>query len=238
MESLPNFGLANATTGFATLFSGMTALLFCALVRRQPPHWERAWWLVVITGVFTVTLHGFGETNPMLLPRWFWSFLDTGSNIVVAWAFAACALADYWPERTRKIGSRAIAALMVIGVVWHFVDRMPSTPRTLLVPLGSWGGFYPGETLLIVLSVTSFLLFFRKRAEIPERARPLLLCVLVIFLVGMLLATASNEQIVWPFLSIHAIWHLVGAFGFVVLWAFEHVVLEERARRAEEPQSG
>jgi hypothetical protein len=24
------------------------------------------YWLIVVTGVFTITLHGFGETNPVL----------------------------------------------------------------------------------------------------------------------------------------------------------------------------
>jgi len=40
MESLPNYGLANTVTGFATLFAGMTCLALCRLVRDQPRHWR------------------------------------------------------------------------------------------------------------------------------------------------------------------------------------------------------
>jgi hypothetical protein len=88
MDTLPAYGLANTLTGFATLFSGALALAFCRWVAPQPPRWQFAYWMIVVTGVFTVTLHGFGETVPGFGPRWFWAFLDTGSNIVVAWALA------------------------------------------------------------------------------------------------------------------------------------------------------
>ena len=87
-QTLPNFGLANTTTGFATLFVGIACLLLCHLVQKQSKAWHFAWWMVVVTGIFTITLHGFGETVQGFGPRWFWAFLDTGSNIVVTWATA------------------------------------------------------------------------------------------------------------------------------------------------------
>jgi hypothetical protein len=125
---------------------------------------------------------------------------------------------------------------MAIGVAWHFVDRLPGTERHYLVPLGAWGGFYPGETWLIALSFVTVVLFYRRRDRIPPRAKPLLRLAVAIFLVGMLLATASNERIVYPFFAMHALWHLVGAFGFIVLWAFNDVrfagpALDDRAGR-------
>jgi hypothetical protein len=43
------------------------------------------------------------------------------------------------------------------------------------------------------------------------------------FLVGLGLASASNQQIGGSFLAYHALWHIVGAFGFVALWAFNEV---------------
>ncbi len=62
---------------------------------------------------------------------------------------------------------------------------------------------------------------------IPQRrgrtSRTLLWLVVAIFLCGLVLATARNDQIVYPFFSIRALWHLVSAFGFVALWAFNHV---------------
>ena len=121
---------------------------------------------------------------------------------------------------------------MVVGVAWHLYDRLPSTERAYLIPLGPWGGFYPGESWLIALSFTVVGLFVARRRDIPARARPLLGAVCAIFLTGMLLATASNDRIVPPFFAMHALWHLVGAFGFVFLWAFNHVACEERAAAA------
>jgi hypothetical protein len=90
------------------------------------------------------------------------------------------------------------------------------------VPLGAWGGFYPGESWLIALSWVVVGLFWARRSEIPLRARPLLVLVVAVFFTGFLLATASNERVVYPFFAMHALWHVVGAFGFVALWAFNH----------------
>lgn len=223
MEELPNFGLANTVTGFSTFFAGVTCVLYSRLVMTQPPRWKFAYWMVVITGVFTVTLHGFGETNPVWGARWFWAFLDTGSNIVVTWAFALAILADFYSRATRRWADPALTLAMLVGVGWHYYDRMPSTERHYMVPFGDWGGFYPGETWLILFSFLVTGLLIANRARIPARAMPLLWIVFVTFLCGMLLATASNDKILFPFLPLHALWHVVSAFGLVTLWAFNHV---------------
>ena len=227
MDDLPAFGLANTITGFATLFSGLTCLGLCWLVRTQPPRWHFAYWTIVVTGVFTVTLHGYGETNPVLGERWFWAFLDTGSNIVVAWAIAWAVLGDGFPDASRARGRAVLTAAMLVGVGWHFYDRLPSTERAYLVPLGDFGGFYPGESWLIAMSWAVVGLFWARRTAIPTRATRILLVVLGLFLAGMLLATARNDVVLYPFLALHALWHLVGAFAFVFLWAFNHVRFAE-----------
>jgi hypothetical protein len=41
--------------------------------------------------------------------------------------------------------------------------------------------------------------------------------------VGVLLTTASNRQVHLRVLAYHACWHLASAFGFTILWAFNHV---------------
>lgn len=105
MQDLPAVGLANTITGFATLFSGIACLVLARAILPHPARWRFAYWTLVVTGVFTVTLHGFGETNPVFGPGWFWAFLDTGSNIVVAWAIALAALGDYYAPQTRRRGS-------------------------------------------------------------------------------------------------------------------------------------
>ncbi len=223
MENLPAFGLANTITGFATLFSGIACLVLARLIHPHPARWRFAYWTIVVTGVFTVTLHGFGETNPVFGPRWFWAFLDTGSNIVVAWAIALAVLGDYYEPATARRGRLILSGAMLIGVGWHFYDRLPSTERAYLIPLGEWGGFYPGESWLIAMSWTTVGLFVARRELIPPRALPLLLLTLGLLLVGMLLATARNDVVLFPFFSLHALWHLVSAYAFIALWGFNHV---------------
>lgn len=223
MDQLPNYGLANTVTGFATMFSGMMMLALCYLHERHPPRWMFVYWLIVITGVFTITLHGFGETNPVWGQRWFWAFLDTGSNIVVTWGICRAVLFDYYSEETRRRALPAIHALMLIGVAWHFVDRWNSAGAGYLVDFGNWGGFRPGQTWLILFSLLATALFFAKRKAIPDKALPLIQLTTLIFLFGLFLATAKSTVIVQPFIPLHALWHVVGAFGFIALWAFNDV---------------
>ena len=232
MEALPNFGLANTMTGFATLFAGLMPLCFCYLVDRHPPRWMLVYWLIVITGIFTITLHGFGETNPVLGERWFWAFLDTGSNIVVTWGIVLAVLEDFYSVPTQRWAKPLATILMVVGVAWHFIDRYAG--GGYLVGFGAWGGFRPGQSWLIGFAVAATALFYIKSSDVPAKARPLLLLVTVLFLVGLGLATAKNDKILFPFLSLHALWHIVSAFGFIALWAFNDVrfrVSDTTARR-------
>lgn len=221
MDQLPNYGLANTITGFATLFSGLLPLAICNLVDRHPPRWMFVYWLIAITGVFTITLHGFGETNPVLGERWFWAFLDTGSNIVVVWGIVLAVLVDLYAKETQAWARPLATAMMILGVGWHFYDRY--TAGGNLIGFGNWGGFKPGQTWLIGFSLAATILFYIKRSAIPPKAMPLLMLITGIFLAGLLLATAKNDNIVFPFLSLHALWHVIGAFGFIVLWAFNDV---------------
>jgi hypothetical protein len=223
METLPAHGLANTVTGFATLFSGALALVLCRLVAPQPARWRFAYWMIVVTGVFTVTLHGFGETVSGFGPRWLWAFLDTGSNIVVAWALALGVLGDYYEAAFVRRAKPLLTLAMAVGVAWHLYDRLPGSERAYLIPFGAWGGFHPGESWLIALCFVVVALFWARRERIPPRAKPLLGLVVAIFFAGLLLASAGNERIVRPFFAMHALWHVVGAFGFVVLWAMNHV---------------
>ena len=221
MDTLPAFGLANTITGFATLLAGVMPLAFCYLTERHPARWMLVYWLIVVTGIFTITLHGFGETNPVLGERWFWAFLDTGSNIVVVWGVILAVLADYFSTETRRWARPLATVLMLAGVAWHFQDRWSG--GAYLIGFGTWGGFRPGQTWLIGFSIAATALFYLKRKSIPREAMPLLMLVTGMFLVGLLLATAKNDRVVFPFLSLHALWHLVSAFGFIALWFFNEV---------------
>ena len=83
-EPIYAFGIANTVTDFAMLLAGCLCVTLTRLVHPQPARWRLVYATVVITGIFTITLHGFGETVTDFGPRWLWAYLDTGSNIVVA----------------------------------------------------------------------------------------------------------------------------------------------------------
>ncbi len=223
LESLPNYGVANTVTGFATLFSGLLSLAFCFLASPHPRRWIFVYWLIVITGIFTITLHGFGETNPILGRRWFWSFLDTGSNIAVVWGIARAVLLEYYGAPIRRWALPGIHVLCVLGIAGHFVDKWQSDASSYVIGFGNWGGFRIGQTCLILFSLLATALFYVKRREIPPRSMPVLVLTTVMFLCGLGLATAKNSQIVYPFLPMHALWHLVASFGFVALWFFNEI---------------
>ena len=48
-------------------------------------------------------------------------------------------------------------------------------------------------------------------------------------LVGLGLATACNDMILFLVLCLHALWHELSAFGFMTLWAFNDVRFRKAA---------
>jgi hypothetical protein len=52
-----------------------------------------------------------------------------------------------------------------------------------------------------------------------------------LFFLGMLLATARNDVVLFPFLALHALWHLVSAFAFVASGPSTTCASRWRARR-------
>jgi hypothetical protein len=222
---LPAFGLANTTTAFATLLSGCGCLWLSWALGPQPRRWRLAYWSVVVTGVFTITLHGFGETAPVFGPRWLWAMLDTGSNIVVAWALALAVLGDYYSPEAQRRGRLVLSLTMLVGLTWHVLDELPGAARTHLIALGPWGGFYAGETCLILMAFCVVALLAYRHRQIHQPARRVLAFCVGVFLFGLLCATAANDVVLFPFFAVHALWHLVSATGFLSLWAYNHVRL-------------
>lgn len=223
MADIPPWALANAVTGFATLFAGLTVLVLTNQIRPQPTRWILVYWSFVLSGIFTITLHTFGEMYGGPGDRRMWGVLDTGSNLVVVWALFVGVLGDYYTATLQRRAG-GLAALLVgvtIGTMW--LEPADHTARPFVIELGPRGGFYLGETVLIALALVVAGLFYFRRDMIPRAARPLLGVTIGIFTVGLLLAIPSNGRVDYPFFAYQALWHLVGAFGCVVFWAFNHV---------------
>lgn len=219
--------LSNAVSAFATILSGVTALLLSALVGRQPRRWLAAYWGIVLTGATTVWYHGFGEGFQA-------GTADIGTNLLLAWLLLLAVLGDYYsPQASLWIGG--LAGLVDLAyVVWRTTFGA-AMARNYALGFGEFGGFSVGELLLILNSLLVFSLLYGRLARIPANARPLLYALTAYFLVGMLLATASNGRLDLGVLAYHALWHLVGAFGFIVLWAFNHVRFSLGAAQASWP---
>jgi hypothetical protein len=214
MAEIESWDLANAVTSLAIIFAGLLTLAFTALMGRQPRRWVFAYACVLITGAPTLWYHGWGEVFPARVA-------DIGTNLLLSWALQVGALGDYYAPRTQRIVAGASGLVNLAYIVWMILAG-PLRPRVLAIPLGSFGGFTLGEVLLISNSLLAVGLLYARHAAIPGRARPLLYLLTGIFLAGALLATASNQQVDFRVLAYHATWHIVSAFGFVALWAFNH----------------
>ena len=219
---LPHWAMANAITSFATILAGVFTVALSLATGGQPRRWLHAYAWIFLTGIPTLGLHGFGE--PFGAPSHpYWSVADTGSNLILAWAILVAVLGDFHPPATARRVALATLAINLAAIAWMTYERCVLPERTHVIPLGEFGGFYAGEFVLILDSFLVAGLLYRARDRIVPAARPVLHIVLVSFLVGLGLATAANEQVGGPVLAYHALWHLVGAFGFMAFWVMNHI---------------
>lgn len=206
--------LANTVTSFCTILAGVVPLLFCRWVGPQPPRWVAFYASIVLTGIPTFLWHGW------LLPVF--QVLDVGSNLLLGVALQVAVLGDFYAPATQRRVGWASGVLNGLVVVW-MVSEAVVGPQAYAIDLGDFGGFFVGEAMLIADSLLATALIYARRDRIPDRARPLLYVVTGSFILGLYLASASGTTVHHRWLSYHALWHVVGAFGFVVFWAFNHV---------------
>lgn len=220
MDPLPPTGLANAVTGFSTIGAGVVNLVLCRTVRRQPGRWLFAWGCLFLTGLPTVGYHGFGGS-------WL-RVADVGSNLLLAWALQLAVLGDFHRPRVRTRVALA-SGVVNLAAIGGLVAEEAAGSRPLPLDLGAFGGFHAGELVLILDSFLVAALLFAHRRRIAPRAKPLLYAVTATFLLGLGLASAAGETLHARILAYHALWHVVGGYGFVLFWAFNHVRFAEEA---------
>lgn len=224
--------LANSVTAFCTLLAGVVTLLLCRFVRPQPPRWQFAYLCIFLTGIPTLGWHGFGvHPGPETVVGRAWQVTDIGSNLLLAWAIQFAVAGDYCAGAIRRRLAVGSALVNLAAVGWMYREVAASAMAETL-EFGAFGGFAVGELVLIADALVITGLLYRARARIADEARPLLYLVTAFFLVGLGLATARGDVVHLKVLSYHALWHVVGAFGFILFWAFNHVRLEAEARGA------
>jgi hypothetical protein len=226
---LPAPDLANAVTSFSTIGAGATTLALARLVApRHPQRWRLVWAALFVTGIPTLGWHGWGVVMPDGRGE-IWRVTDVATNLLLAFTIQLAVAGDFYARRFRTrlaIGSGALNTAAIAGLIHEGVTGV----KNYAIPLGEFGGFYPGEAMLIADSFLVVGLFYAARHQIAREAMPLLHCVTGIFLVGLGLATADGSVVVGRVGSMHALWHVVGGFGFVFLWAFVHVRLRAGER--------
>ena len=207
--------LANIVTSYCTCLGGIIPLIYCALTRNQPRRWVLVYFCVFLTGLPTVWLHTV-EGNRVA------SFFDVGTNILLAWAMIAAVSGDYMnaPARRRLLG--ITLSLNTLAWCWLVYEIFAPEKKPLLT-LWDSGHFYTGEVALILNAFVVVTLFVRYRRMINEASRPFLYLIIAMFLFGLVLATADNEHISSYIFPWHAVWHIVGAFGFITLFMFNHL---------------
>jgi hypothetical protein len=206
--------LANTVTSFCTILAGVVTWLFCRFVASQPARWVLVYVCIFVTGLPTFGWHGFGGEIMRVL--------DIGSNLLLAWALQLAVLGDFYaPAVRRRVGGLS-GVVNLLAVTQMIGEGLRGGARDA-VSFGAFGGFYAGELVLIADAFLVTGLLYARRKAVPAAARPLLHVVTGTFLVGLGLATAAGTTVHFGWVSYHALWHVVGAFGFVVFWAFNHV---------------
>jgi len=205
--------LVNAVSAFATVLSGLTALALTALLGRQPGRWLAVYFALMVTGLATVWYHGYGES---LIA----GAADIGTNLLLAWLFLLAVLYDFYSPITRRWVAGVSGSVILIYILWRLAAG--ASLRFYILTFGAFGGFNLGEVLLILTSLMAVILVYLRFDRLTDSARPIWITATAIFLIGALLATASNQVVEARVLAFHASWHLVGAFGFIFVWAFNH----------------
>lgn len=206
--------LANTVTSFCTILAGVVALVLCRFVGPQPRRWVAVYACIVVTGLPTFGWHAYGTELLRVL--------DVGSNLLLAWVLQLAVLGDFYAPATRRRVGAASGVANGLMVAWMIGESAGGGP-TYALDLGGFGGFFAGEALLIADALLVAALIYARRRAVPAASRPLLHAVTATFLVGAWLASAAGDVVHARWVSYHALWHVLGAFGFVLLWAWNHV---------------
>lgn len=216
---MPPYALANTVSAFATTLAGLLALIF-AILRPQPRRWQIVYFCILLTGLATIWYHGTDEK--VFLAR----LADIGTNLLVAWVIQVAVLQDYYSKRVGWIVAAASGFSCLAYLIWMVVVG-PDRSRSFPLSFGDFGGFSLGELTLIGNVLLGVGLLVAKLKCIRPAARPLVYLMIGWWLMGTVLASGSNKQIDAVYFAWHALWHIEGALGFIILWYMNEVRLKE-----------
>lgn len=226
MNYLHDAHVANVVTSYATLLAGIMPVVYTLLTRNQPGRWMFVYVCIIITAIPTIIHHA----DPRIA---FWTSTDVASNLLLAWSIQNAVSGDFMTVGARNTFMR-LSTILNLGVFCWLTYEAVSGVKIPVIKFGEFGEFYLGEAALIINAWFVAGLFFKSYRRIPATARPFLLLTFFIFLIGMGIATADDGQINARFFAWHATWHIVGAFGFITLWIFNHIRFTVSPQREQE----
>lgn len=207
--------ISNVVTSFATLWSGIVVTLFWWFDGKQPLRWLFFYLTIIITAIPTIVHH-------MYPTQQFWTSVDIMSNILLVWALELALAGDFLKAISYK---RFVFVLSVINgfVVLKLGYEIFSPPESIFLQLGEKSGFTFGEVALILNAILSVSVMAYYSKTFTQKQKSVLKILVLIFLLGLILATGNDDFIKPTFIGWHSLWHVTGAFGFVVFWFLNHL---------------
>lgn len=207
--------VANVVTSFALLWSGLIITFFWFIEATQPLRWLFFYISIIITAIPTIVHHIIPLDEA-------WTALDITSNILVVFSLQLALAGDYFSRRIFKIFSIVSGVVNLILVVYLLCLLFLPVPNVYF-SLGEGKGFTLGEFALILNAVVAVMILGSSYRKLTFRERVVLLVILGTFLLGLSLATGSDEYIFPKYIGWHSMWHLTGSFGFILFWYFNHL---------------
>ncbi|HOK08338.1 MAG TPA: hypothetical protein PLT82_00690 [Candidatus Hydrogenedens sp.] len=207
--------VSNVVTSFATLWSGIIVTLFWLFDGKQPLRWLFFYFTIIITAIPTIIHH-------MYPTQQLWTSVDIITNILLVWALELALAGDFFKNMHYK---RFVLILSVINffVVFKLGYEIFAPPERVFLKLGEKSGFTFGEVALILNAILSVSIMTYYSKTFTQKQKYVLKILVVIFLLGLILATGSDDFIKPTFIGWHSLWHITGAFGFIVFWYFNHL---------------
>jgi hypothetical protein len=214
--------LANTVTAYVTTLSGVIPLIlsiFRTKSKRPPLRWILVYTCIVITGIATIWYHGFGET--------LWQgTADISTNLLLAWVMQLAVTYDHKPNKKKKIGIIVSGTLITAYILFRVIGGSvigEAIRGYLRLSFGEYGYFSIGELLLIANSLMGTVYLYINHKHYPKDSRGSLYFSTVLFLIGAGVASAGNHEVLLEVIPMHALWHCIAGFGFIVIWHFNEV---------------
>lgn len=214
-EYLHSAHVANVVTSFALLWAGILITIFWFLERNQPLRWLFFYLTVVITAIPTIIHH--------IMPKNLcWTSLDIMSNILVVVALELGLIGDYFSGSVQK-SLWVVIGFLNLFVILYLVSIIFLPIPHIYLPLGRSKGFTLGEIALILNAIMVVIILGTNYTKLRRKEKAVFWGIVLTFLFGLFFATGSDDYIYPRYIGWHSMWHILGSYGFILFWYFNHL---------------